>query len=125
MADVRIVVEGSSAAFASLEDWLRREPGLRGHVRHLAPVAGPGTMGSLSQLAVESLVTGTIGAVIGVLSQSLATWLQQGRTRGDSPVSVVVTVPGGQTLRFDVQSPAEIERLLRAATASASQAGDA
>ncbi|MEU6354926.1 hypothetical protein ABZ896_37375 [Streptomyces sp. NPDC047072] len=124
MSDVRIVVEGSSAAFESLWDWLRQEPGLRGRIRHLAPAAGPGTMGSLSQLAVESLVTGTISAVIGVLSQSLATWLQQRRSRGDAPVSVVVMVSGGQTLRFDVQSPAEIERLLRAATAPASRAGE-
>jgi hypothetical protein len=70
-------------------------------------------MGSLAQIAVEGLVTGTISAIIGVLSQSLATWLQQRRSRGDEPAEIVVTTADGRSLRLDTQSASEIERLLR------------
>jgi len=58
VGDIRIEIEGDVAAETSLWDWLRREPGLRGRVRHRPVSAHPGSMGSLSELVVEGVVTG-------------------------------------------------------------------
>ncbi|MEV5982117.1 hypothetical protein [Streptomyces sp. NPDC052114] len=46
-------------------DWLRQEPAPRGRVRRDMPPPQAGTMGVLSELVVESAVTGTIGALTG------------------------------------------------------------
>ncbi|MPY64971.1 effector-associated constant component EACC1 [Streptomyces spongiae] len=116
MGDIRIEVEGDVAAETSLWDWLRREPGLRGRVRQRPVSAHPGSMGSLSELVVEGVVTGTIGTVAGLLGQALSTWMGQRAARRDAPTTITVTAPNGHSVAL-VSSPtadaAQVTELVR------------
>jgi hypothetical protein len=71
---------------ASLEDWLRDEPELRGHVRRtIAPVGPTELSGGLGEALI--VVLGS-GGVAGVLARSLNTWLRTRRPTVTLTVSV-------------------------------------
>ncbi|MFF0157428.1 hypothetical protein ACFYRY_07780 [Streptomyces sp. NPDC005263] len=121
MGTVRITSggEGLAGELGQLDDWLRREPGLRGRVRREQSPA-PGTLGGLPELVIGSAVSGVAGALATALSQSLTGWLRSRRTRGaGSPGAVLtLTAQDGRSLTLDARSsvdPAEVERFLRAA----------
>lgn len=113
--EIRIVVRGDTAAGESLLEWLRQEPALRGRVRHDAPSPQAGTMGSLGELVVESLVTGTIGALTGLMAQSLSLWLGQRRAQGNAHTTVTVTTGDGRSVTVTSAQAGEAEQLLRMA----------
>lgn len=74
------------AEVASLEDWLRDEPELRGHVRRVAsPVGSTELSGGVVELL--AVVLGS-GGVAGVLARSLNTWLRTRRPTITLTVSV-------------------------------------
>ncbi|KUN25113.1 hypothetical protein AQJ23_17255 [Streptomyces antibioticus] len=115
MKEIRIKVHGDAAAEESLLDWLRQEPGLRGRVRHDTPPPQAGTMGSLGELVVESLVTGTIGTLMGLMAQSLSLWLGQRRSQGNAHTTVTVTTGDGRSVTVTSAQAGEAEQLLRLA----------
>lgn len=111
--EIRIVVHGDAAAEESLLDWLRQERALRGRVRQDTPSPQAGTMGSLGELVVENVVTGTIGALTGLMAQSLSLWLGQRRARGSAHTTVTVTIGDGRSVTVTSAQAAEAEQLLR------------
>ncbi|MFJ3081679.1 hypothetical protein ACIPJG_18235 [Streptomyces halstedii] len=115
MNEVRITVNGDTAAEESLLDWLRKEPTLRGRVFRVTSPPQPGTLGSLSELVVESVVTGTIGTLTGLLGQLLSTWLGQRHSQGIAHTSVTLTTEDGRNVTVMSSQAAEAERLLRVA----------
>jgi Effector Associated Constant Component 1 len=116
--NVRITVAGDDTAGESLLDWLRQEPGLRGRVRHMSQLAQQGAMGSISELVVEGVVTGTIGSLAGLLGQSLSVWLNQRLACGDRNAAVEITTADGRSIKVTAVGSAEAERLVRLAFAS-------
>ncbi|MGH4012008.1 MAG: effector-associated constant component EACC1 [Pseudonocardiaceae bacterium] len=74
-------------------DWLREEPELRGQIRRRSLPPPPGAMGSLTELVMEGIVTGTIGTIAGLLAQSLSNWLTRPRVRSGSRTTITVTGP--------------------------------
>ncbi|MGW3150471.1 effector-associated constant component EACC1 [Streptomyces sp. NPDC001177] len=120
MNEVRVTVNGDTAAEESLLDWLRKEPTLRGRVFRVTPPPQPGTMGSLSELVVESVVTGTIGTLTGLLGQLLSTWLGQRHSQGIVHTSVTLTTGDGRNVTVTSSQAAQVERLLRVALAGQS-----
>ncbi|MEU0047284.1 effector-associated constant component EACC1 [Streptomyces werraensis] len=123
LVNVRIAVTGNDTAGESLLEWLRQEPGLRGRVRHIALPPQPGTMGSLSELVVEGVVTGTIGTLAGLLGQSLSVWLSQRLVSGDHHTAVEITTAEGRSVRVTAQGAAEAEQLIRLALADQTHVG--
>ncbi|MER7350375.1 hypothetical protein ABT390_33765 [Streptomyces aurantiacus] len=114
---MRITVAGDDTAGESLLDWLRQEPGLRGRIRHMSQPAQPGAMGSISELVVEGVVTGTIGSLAGLLGQSLSVWLNQRLACGDRNTAVEITTADGRSIKVTAVESAEAERLVRLALA--------
>ena len=112
---IRIVVHGDAAAEDSLLDWLRQEPALRGRVRYDTSSPQVGTMGSLGELVVESVVTGTIGALASLIGQSLSLWLGQRHAQGNAHTTVTVTTGDGRSVTVTSTQAAEAEQLLRLA----------
>ncbi|WP_353962506.1 hypothetical protein [Streptomyces sp. NBC_00638] len=112
MQAICLAVDGDHLAVLSLGDWLRQEPELRGMVKHLQPPPAAGELGSLPELVIESVVSGSVGAIAGTLGQSITSWLQQRMLRGDSRVSITVTAPSGASVILINQSAPEIEELL-------------
>jgi hypothetical protein len=115
MVEVRVAVDGDSAAGESLWDWLRQEPSLRGRVRHVSLPPQPGTMGSVSELVVEGVVTGTISTFAGLLGQSLSVWLSQRLSRGAAHTAVEITTADGRSVTVTTERVAEVEQLVRLA----------
>lgn len=115
MNGIRIAVDGDDAAEESLWDWLRQEPGLRGRVHHMSRSPQAGAMGSLRELVVEGVVTGTIGTLAGLLGQSLSLWLGQRHSRGNAQTTVTVTTGDGRSVTVTSGQAAEAEQLLRLA----------
>jgi hypothetical protein len=105
--EIRIGVQGDAAAEESLRDWLRQEPALRGRVRHDTPPPQVGTMGSLGELVIESMVTGTIGTLTGLMAQSLSLWLGQRRALGNANTTVTVTTGDGRSVTVTSTQAAE------------------
>ncbi|MEU9489176.1 hypothetical protein AB0D83_36995 [Streptomyces decoyicus] len=117
MVNVRITVTGDDTAGESLWEWLRHEPALRGRVGHVNPPPRPGTMGALSELIVEGVVTGTISTLAGLLGQSLSLWLSQRLVSGDNNTAVEITTAEGRSVKVTTQGAAEAAELVRVALA--------
>jgi len=115
VVEVRIAVDGPDADVESLWDWLRHEPELRGRIRRRSLPPPPGAMGSLTELVVESMVTGTIGALAGLLGQSLSIWLTRPRARSGSRTTITVTATNGQSVSLTTENAVDAERLLQTA----------
>lgn len=115
MVEVRIAVDGTDADGEALWDWLRQEPELRGRIRRRSLPPPPGAMGSLTELVVEGIVTGTIGTLAGLLGQSLSIWLTRPRHRSGTCTTITVTATNGQSVSLTTENAADAERLLRTA----------
>ncbi len=72
-------------------------------------------MGSLTELVVEGIVTGTIGTVAGLLGQSLSIWLTRPRTHSGGRTTITVTSTNGQSVSLTTENAADAERLLQTA----------
>jgi hypothetical protein len=103
--EVRLRVTGDTAGLEDLQDWLRREPELRGRVRHPPAPVSAGEMGGLSDTLVVALGS---GGAISVLLGSVQVWLQRRRD-----VSVEVCDGDGRRVAITAQRPADAVALLR------------
>lgn len=76
--DVQIVVADAADAGAleGLDEWLRGEPSLRGHVRLIRTPPAEGQMGALAEALTVAVST---GGAITVLASALRTWIEQPR----------------------------------------------
>lgn len=115
MVELRVAVNGSNSEVDSLWDWLRQEPELRGRVRRRSVPPPPGVMGPVVELVIDSLVSGTVGAIANQLGQSLSTWLTRPRARDAGQVRVTVTLANGQNVSLTTANALDAERLLRLA----------
>lgn len=122
MADLCITVTGRDNDAESLQDWLRNEPQLRGHLRQGGTSARPGTMGSPTELIVGVISSGAVT----VLARSLQVWLTQRR----ADVKLNVAGPQGRHIVLDAKRVPDAEDLLNTALgwvedapAQASEAG--
>lgn len=122
MIDVRITIDGTGADGESLWDWLRQEPELRGRIRRCSLPPPPGAMGSLTELVVEGIVTGTIGTLAGLLGQSLSIWLTRPRTHSGSRTTITVTATNGQSVSLTTENAVDAERLIQTALDAAGSA---
>lgn len=100
---VTITVDGHHTSVASLWDWLRHEPDLRGRLKAVTPAAPDGTMGS----GVELVVVASAPA-LAALTRSIPAWLD----RRDTGVTVKVTTPDGREVSLTAQD-ADSAELLR------------
>lgn len=119
--DVTMSVWGAAAEqeLASLEDWLRNEPGLRGSsLRRESAPPEPGTMGALADTLAVALGSGGAGAV---LASSLGIWLSS----RVGEVKLVVTGARG-TVELSATNVKDPESLLATAIggATAAELGD-
>lgn len=105
--EARIRVEGQDTETASLWDWLRHEPELRGRLRASGAPAQDEAMGVPIELVVV-LATATV-AVASALARSLSTWLVQRR----SDLTVTVTGPDGRQVSVSSRRVPDPEKLLR------------
>jgi Effector Associated Constant Component 1 len=105
--EVRITVEGQDTDTASLWDWLRHEPELRGRLRASGTPVSEEAMGVPIELVVV-LATATV-PVTSALARSLSTWLVQRR----SDLTVTVTGPDGRQVSMSSRRVADPEKLLR------------
>jgi Effector Associated Constant Component 1 len=115
VVEVRIAVDGTDADGESLWDWLRQEPKLRGRIHRRSLPPPPGAMGSLTELVVEGIVTGTIGTLAGLLGQSLSIWLTRPRAHSGTHTTIMVTATNGQSVSLTTENAADAERLLQTA----------
>jgi Effector Associated Constant Component 1 len=70
-------------------------------------------MGSLTELVVEGIVTGTIGTLAGLLGQSLSIWLTRPGPHSGGRTTIMVTATNGQSVSLTTENAADAERLLR------------
>jgi membrane-associated two-gene conflict system component 1 (EACC1) len=108
----RIVVDGADAVagLASLIEWLRCEPELRGRIRIVRRSPEPGDMGALVE--VLAVAVGG-GGILTVLANSLSVWLRQPRRL---TVRISLTKPDGTEVEVtgeNLRTAEEIEDLLR------------
>ncbi|MCW6003722.1 hypothetical protein K1W54_03890, partial [Micromonospora sp. CPCC 205371] len=103
--EVRLRVTGDTAVLEDLQDWLRREPELRGRVRHPPAPVSAGEMGGLSDTLVVALGS---GGAISVLLGSVQVWLQRRRD-----VSVEVCDGDGRRVALTAQRAADAGGLPR------------
>lgn len=107
MVDLHITVDGRDSDVESLQDWLRREPEFRGHLRQ-GEVPGPaGAQGAVVDVIVGVLSSGTATT----LATSLQVWLTQRR----ADVVLKVSGPGGRKIYLDAKRIPDAERLLNTA----------
>jgi hypothetical protein len=106
--DARIQVIGGDAVseLASLWEWLRVEPHLRGHVRVVSAPPGEGEMGAVVDVLTVALGSGGAGAV---LASSLNTWLRHRR----ADVTIVVSTCEHRTVQVEARQVADPLPLLR------------
>lgn len=103
MSGLEINIDG--AARASLQDWLTREPLLRGQVSiSRAPIA-EGQMGGAVVLAVAAASP----AVIRALSNALTNWMAQRR----SETTIELKGPDGKVVSVTNKGPSRPEDLLQ------------
>lgn len=101
------VIDGDAVAeLASLWEWLRAEPDLRGHVRMVPALPGGEEMGAVVEVLTVALGYGGAGAV---LATSLTTWLRQRR----ADVTITVSTPEGRTVQLEASRVADPLPLLR------------
>ncbi|MEU1287486.1 hypothetical protein [Kitasatospora sp. NPDC005856] len=105
------VEAGGPDAVLDLRDWLAGEPTLRGRVRVAPAMAGPGELGSWSDVLIVALGAG--GAVT-TLATSLRVYLSQPRT---STVRLKTVKPDGTRTEVTAAHVArsDVEALLKAA----------
>jgi hypothetical protein len=72
-------------------------------------------MGSLTELVVEGIVTGTIGTFAGLLGQSLSIWLTRPRPHSRGRTTIMVTATNGQSVSLTTENAVDAERLLQTA----------
>lgn len=106
--DARIRVIGGDAVdeFASLWEWLRVEPHLRGHLGVEPALPGEAEMGAIADVLTVVLGSGGAGAV---LASSLNIWLRQRR----ADVTIVVSTLGGRTVQLEARQVADPLPLLQ------------
>lgn len=107
MADLRITVEGRDSDVESLQDWLRNEPELRGHLRQGETRGPAGAMGASTELIVTVVSSGAATALV----RSLQVWLAQRR----ADVKLNVAGPQGRQVSLDAKRVPDAEHLLNAA----------
>jgi hypothetical protein len=106
--DVRLSLEESDPELLrSLEDWLRREPELRGRVRQADAQPATGEMGALSEALV---VAASSGGALSVLAASLRVWFAQPKR---SDVHVCVETADGQVVTATAERVARPEEFVR------------
>lgn len=101
---------------ASLDQWLRDEPLLRGKVDRRRPAPRAGEMGALTDALVVALGGGGVGAV---LAESVTLWLRQRR----SDVKIVIK-RGESEVRLDVTQTPDAARLVEVAERALGALGD-
>jgi hypothetical protein len=107
MADVRITVDGRDSDVESLQDWLRSEPELRGHLRHGETLGPAGAMGASTELIVGVISSGAATALV----RSLQVWLAQRR----ADVKLNIAGPEGRQITLDAKRVPDAEHLLNTA----------
>ena len=107
MADLHITVDGRDSDVESLQDWLRAEPELRGHLRQGETPGQAGAMGASAELIVGIISSGAATALV----TSLQVWLTQRR----ADVKLNVVGPQGRKLILDAKRVPDAERLLNTA----------
>ena len=105
-AHIRVIGGDAVVEFASLWEWLRSEPDLRGCVRVAPALPGEAEMGAVVDVLTVALGSGGAGAV---LASSLNTWLRQRR----SDVTITVSTPGRRTVQLEARQAADPLPLLR------------
>jgi hypothetical protein len=113
VVSVTVVASGARDIDATLWDWLRGVPELRGHLRRETASAQPGDMGNSTELVVALASTGAATALV----TSLQVWLVNRHT----DITVSVTVPGGQQVSLTAaraKDMAQVQDLLRTALES-------
>lgn len=91
----------------SLQDWLRHEPELRGHLRQGETPGPVGSMGASTELIVGVVSSGAATALV----RSLQVWLAQRR----ADVKLNVTGPQGRRIVLDAKRVPDAEHLLNTA----------
>jgi hypothetical protein len=76
-------------------------------------------MGSLPELVVEGIVTGTISTLAGLLGQSLSIWLSRPRPRRSRCTTITITSGDGQSVSLSTENAVDAERLLQTALGKA------
>jgi hypothetical protein len=107
VADLHITVDGRDSDLESLQDWLRNEPELRGHLRQ-GEIPGPvGAMGASTELIIGVVSSGAATTLV----RSLQVWLAQRR----ADVKLKVTGPQGRQIVLDAKRVPDAEHLLNTA----------
>jgi Effector Associated Constant Component 1 len=107
MADLHLTVDGRDSDVESLQDWLRNEPELRGHLRLGETPSPAGAMGVSTELIVGVVSSGAATALV----SSLQVWLAQRR----ADVKLTVAGPQGRRVTLDARRVPDAERLLNTA----------
>jgi hypothetical protein len=108
--EARIEVGGSEADMASLWDWLRHEPRLRGRLTATSAPAPEEAMGAPVELVVALTSAGGLAAV---LARTLSSWLVERERQRRSDVTVKVTGPDGRVVQVSARRVPDSEQLLR------------
>ena len=107
VADLHIAVDGRDSDVESLQDWLRREPQLHGHLRQGEAPGPGGAMGAVVEVVVGVVSSGAVTT----LAKSLQVWLSQRR----ADVALKVSGPEGREVVLDAKRIPDAERLLNTA----------
>jgi hypothetical protein len=107
VADLHVTVDGRDSDVESLQDWLRSEPELRGHIRQGEAPGPDGAMGASPELIIGIISSGTATALV----RSLQVWLTQRR----ADVKLNVAGPQGRKVTLDAKRVPDAERLLNTA----------
>lgn len=107
---VQIKVTGGPAGSGTtlvrdLHAWLQREDELRGRVRLRGEAPEPGQMGTVTELVLTAVSSGTVAALIA----SAQLWIKQRR----ADLSIVVRHPDGKEVEIDAQQIAGAEEFIR------------
>jgi hypothetical protein len=107
VAELHLTVDGRDGDVESLQDWLRNEPELRGHLRQGETPGPAGAMGASTELIVGIISSGAATALV----TSLQVWLTQRR----ADVTVNVAGPHGRKVTLDAKRVPDAERLVNTA----------
>lgn len=91
-----IHTDGGPDSAVQLLDWLRGEDGLRGRARLQNNPLREGDMGAMSEIVTIALGSGATVGIVTALARSLSTWLTHRR----SDITITVTRPGGESVKF-------------------------
>ncbi|WP_439959634.1 effector-associated constant component EACC1, partial [Streptomyces luteocolor] len=94
---------------------MRQQPAPRGRVRREMPAPRAGAMGALSGLVVESAVTGTTGALTGLMARCVLPVARPAAGTRQCPDDGHVTTGDGRSVTVTSAQAGEAERLLRLA----------